>query len=33
MNARALEAFGYFNIQLGYMLKMGPQIGFKLLRA
>jgi predicted dinucleotide-binding enzyme len=32
-NARSLEALGYFNIQLGYMLKMGPQIGFKLLRA
>ena len=31
-NARSLEALGYFNIQLGYMLKMGPQIGFKLLR-
>jgi hypothetical protein len=32
-NARSLEALGYFNIQLGYMLRMGPQIGFKLLRA
>jgi predicted dinucleotide-binding enzyme len=32
-NARSLEALGYFNIQLGYMLKMGPQIGFALLRA
>ncbi len=31
--ARSLEALGYFNIQLGYMLKMGPQIGFKLLHA
>jgi 8-hydroxy-5-deazaflavin:NADPH oxidoreductase len=32
-NARSLEALGYFNIQLGYMLTMGPLIGFKLLRA
>ena len=31
-NARSLEALGYFNIQLGYMLKMGPEIGFKLIR-
>lgn len=32
-NARSLEALGHFNVQLGYMLKMGPQIGFKLLHA
>jgi predicted dinucleotide-binding enzyme len=31
-NAGLLEALGYFNIQLGYMLKMGPEIGFKLIR-
>ena len=31
-NARWLETLGYFNIQLGYMLKMGTQIGFKLVR-
>lgn len=31
-NARQLEPFAYFNIQLGYMLNMGTQIGFKLLR-
>jgi 8-hydroxy-5-deazaflavin:NADPH oxidoreductase len=30
-NARWLETLGYFNIQLGYMLKMGTQIGFKLI--
>ena len=30
-NARHLEALGYFNIQLGYVLEMGTQIGFKLL--
>ena len=30
-NARSLEALGYFNIQLGYMLNMGPGIGFKLI--
>jgi len=29
-NARWLEALGYLNIQLGYMLKMGTEIGFKL---
>jgi hypothetical protein len=29
--ARLLEPFGYFNIQLGYVLWMGTQIGFKLL--
>ncbi len=31
-NARWLETLGYLNIQLGYSLKMGPQIGFKLVR-
>lgn len=30
-NARLLEPLGYFNIQLGYVLGLGPQIGFKLL--
>ena len=30
-NARLLEPLGYFNIQLGYVLGMGTQIGFKLL--
>jgi predicted dinucleotide-binding enzyme len=30
-NARWLETLGYFNIQLGYMLKMGTAIGFKLV--
>jgi 8-hydroxy-5-deazaflavin:NADPH oxidoreductase len=30
-NARWLEALGYLNIQLGYMLKMGTQIGFTLV--
>jgi len=30
-NARWLEALGYLNIQLGYMLKMGTEIGFKLI--
>jgi 8-hydroxy-5-deazaflavin:NADPH oxidoreductase len=30
-NARMLEALGYLNIQLGYMLGMGTQIGFKLV--
>jgi predicted dinucleotide-binding enzyme len=29
-NARHLEALGYFNIQLGYVLGHGPDIGFKL---
>jgi predicted dinucleotide-binding enzyme len=32
-NARLLEPLGYFNIQLGYVLKMGTQIGLKLLHA
>lgn len=31
-NARLLEPFAFFNIQLGYALGMGTQIGFKLLR-
>jgi predicted dinucleotide-binding enzyme len=30
-NARWLETLGFFNIQLGYAQKMGPDIGFKLL--
>lgn len=30
-NARQLEPLAYLNIQLGYVLKMGPDIGFKLL--
>jgi predicted dinucleotide-binding enzyme len=30
-NARLLEPLAYFNIQLGYELGMGTQIGFKLL--
>jgi predicted dinucleotide-binding enzyme len=30
-NARWLESLGYLNIQLGYMLKMGPEIGFVLV--
>jgi 8-hydroxy-5-deazaflavin:NADPH oxidoreductase len=30
-NARLLEPLAYFNIQLGYALGMGTQIGFKLL--
>jgi len=29
-NARLLEPLGFLNIQLGYVLGMGPQIGFKL---
>ncbi len=32
-NARLLEPLGFLNIQLGFMLKMGPQIGFKLLHS
>jgi len=31
-NARLIEPLAYLNIQLGYVQKMGPQIGFKLLR-
>lgn len=30
-NTRLLEPLGYFNVQLGYVLGMGTQIGFKLL--
>jgi predicted dinucleotide-binding enzyme len=30
-NARALEPLAYLNLQLGYVLGLGPQIGFKLL--
>lgn len=30
-NARWLETLGYLNIQLGYTLKMGTKIGFKLV--
>jgi predicted dinucleotide-binding enzyme len=29
-NARLLEPLGYFDIQLGYVLGMGTQIGFRL---
>ncbi|MBI3805203.1 MAG: NAD(P)-binding domain-containing protein [Nitrospirae bacterium] len=31
-NARWLETLGYFHIQLGYTLKMGPEVEFKLIR-
>lgn len=31
-NARWLESLGYLNIQLGYTLGMGTQIGFKLVK-
>jgi predicted dinucleotide-binding enzyme len=30
-NARWLETLGFLNIQLGYVQKMGPGIGFKLV--
>ncbi len=30
-NARWIEALGYLNIQLGFMQKMGTDIGFKLV--
>lgn len=30
-NARSLETLGYFNIQLGYVLGNGTNIGFKLV--
>ncbi len=30
-NARLLEPLGYFNIQLGYGLKMGTDTGFRLM--
>ncbi len=32
-NARLLEPLGFFNIQLGYVIGLGTQIGFKLLQA
>jgi 8-hydroxy-5-deazaflavin:NADPH oxidoreductase len=32
-NARLLEPLGYLNIQLGYVQKMGTNIGIKLLRS
>jgi predicted dinucleotide-binding enzyme len=32
-NARLLEPLGYLNIQLGYVLGLGTQIGLKLMRA
>jgi 8-hydroxy-5-deazaflavin:NADPH oxidoreductase len=32
VNARLLEPLGYLNIQLGYVLGLGTQIGLKLLR-
>jgi len=32
-NARLLEPLGYLNIQLGYVLGLGTQIGFKVVRA
>jgi len=32
-NARLLEPLGHFNIQLGYVLGMGAQIGFRLLHS
>ena len=31
MNARWLEALAYLNIQLGHVLKMGPEIGARLV--
>jgi predicted dinucleotide-binding enzyme len=30
-NARSLESLGDLNIQLGYVLGMGPEIGFALV--
>lgn len=32
-NARLLEPLGYLNIQLGYVLGMGTQIGFQLVHS
>ncbi len=32
-NARLLETLAHFNIQFGYVLGMGTQIGFKLIHA
>lgn len=31
LNSRLLEPFGFQNIQLGYVLGMGPSIGFRLV--
>lgn len=31
-NARLIEPLAFFNIQFGYVLGLGPQIGFKLLQ-
>jgi 8-hydroxy-5-deazaflavin:NADPH oxidoreductase len=31
-NARWIEAMGFLNIQLGYVQKLGPQMGFRLVR-
>lgn len=31
-NARWLEALGYLNILLGYVQKLGPDIGFRVVR-
>ncbi len=31
-NARLLEPLAYLNIQLAYVLGMGPKVGFKLIR-
>ena len=31
-NARLVEPLGYLNIQLGYVLGLGTQVGFKLVR-
>jgi len=33
VNARLLEPLGYLNIQLGYVLGMGTQIGFRVLHS
>lgn len=32
-NARLLEPLGYFNIQLGYVLGLGTNIGLQLVRS
>ncbi len=31
-NARLLEPVGFLNIQLGFVLGLGPEIGLKLVR-
>lgn len=31
-NARWLESLGYLDILLGYVQKLGPEIGFRLVR-